>query len=392
MASYVEGTSGSMPRTKSLAGVVLAVVCLSAVAACGGDSGNEGGTEDTPAADSTGGSPSDAGTGTPDAEVDFSGAILFAQESTELHLIDPAEIDNLHEPAAVINTPDTTSGDWQRSSFSEDWEYAVAGSEGWFSVSRFDPAAGQYVEMFIIEPGDSSYSAEGEEFASATFSPTGTTLWLEKTTEDEEATVLWSVELTDHSTLDDIVESDFSVPVPPEYSYDDDPVWQFDSAGNPMVIPENRTVIGWIDENDGEDAEPGEWTAGYDVDESGGVVSPTVRSWGESGPGAEYEPIRRLGPTEFVMAATDGTGAGATTTGVVSRVTIDPVAEDVTFEPLVPLGAEGSLLSWAAISPDLDGALICTEADDAYYADLAAGGEPQDRGTCPMQTTAFGWK
>lgn len=356
----------------------MTAVGVSLLAACGSsdDGSTAGGDEtDTP--------PATDGTEPTAAEIEFTGlAVLEAPDGPAMRFVDPAAAERLDDATATVALPDRLSGEWTRSSFSEDWQYAVAGSGGSFRVSRFDESSGEYVELFTAEPGDDSYSGTGEQYESALFAPTGATLWVEKSTAD--GVVLASVELTADATLDDIVDSDITLPEPSAGG--DDPLWEFDSSGQPFVVPDEDPVT---------IAQEGAWRATYRLDESGGVVAPTLQTFADTGGDTAYRTIERIGPTEFVMAATDdidNAAGGAATNGVISHVSIDPVAESLTIEPLVPLGAEQDLLWWAAVSPDLDGAAFCVAPGDgsgvgtAYYADLAAGSEPQERGDCERES------
>ncbi|TDE02572.1 hypothetical protein [Jiangella asiatica] len=382
------------PRTHHRS-LVSALLALTLVAACGsGDSDDD--DDGDPAAPTPGGSSTAAA---PDsAVVEFSGIVSVSAipgVPTRLEIHDPDDVGG--DPRSIVELPDAPSSTWRRSSFSADWRYAVWGDDP-VTVGRLDPAAGTYTELFTLDPGDGGYAGGGVQYGNPAFAPNGSDLWVEVQRGDD--VMLASIEVGDDAAADDLDDSDVSLPAGQLGA--DEPEWRFASTGDPVLATEDAQVaIGAGGDTTGQ---PGDWRATYWLDEAGGVVAPAVSVWAESNVEATYTEELRVGPAEFIVVAHAPTEIGfddgaeaAREYGVVAHATIDPAAQDVTLDPLVPVGGDEQLALWSVVAPDESRALICIASPEvpdsgtAYLADLTGGGEPQEASDCGRRTEPLGW-
>lgn len=381
-----------MTRTRThRRSLVAAVLVLMAGAGCGsssdGDDPEATATPD-PSTSTSGGS----------ADIGFSGVVSVSAvpgAPTMLEIRDPDDLAGA--PRASVPLPDAPSSVWDRSSFSADWQYAAWGDDP-IRVARFDPGAGEYTELFTLEPGAGGYAGGDVEYGNVAFAPGGSTLWVETRRGDD--VVLASLEVAAEATADDLTDS--ALRLPGGRLGADDPEWRFASTGEPVLVTEDtQMAIGAGGDTTGQ---PGDWRATYWLDEAGGVVEPAVSVWAESNVEAVYTEELRLGPAEFVLVAHAPTEIGfddgadaAREYGVVAHATIDPAAETTALRPLVPVGGEDQLALWSVVAPDGTQALICIASAEipdtgtAYLADLTERGEPREAADCGRHTEPLGW-
>jgi hypothetical protein len=382
--------------------MLCAALLVPALASCGSDAEGTAETQDQSDGSGLDVTAQDTPSSSEPAEptVDFSGLVQVGNWAGggELRVVDPMSPDGGVEAKTEIELPFTEAG-YTRESFSPDWHYVAWTTDaGAVQVAELDPVQRRYVTSFTIKPTKGGYSTKSTSYAHPTFSPDGTTLWIEAIVEGDnlnEWHTLASVPYTDYRPgdtpqLTDLKTSDM------EGSYDDQQWWMFDQNGDPILSRElDRHRLG----NEYDDP----IVADYWTDQTGSIVKleigtaidPTDEAY------LGYHVVEQLGPEEF-MVAPDPEAIGfereAQKYGAVARATVDTAGRRVALEPMVPLGV-GGVPEWVMVSPDRTEAVLCVHRDRGagyvpYLADLQRAAEPQllSREECAdTGFTQLGW-
>lgn len=395
-------TLGKRLIRKASAFTVLSLA--TSLAACG--STDEQVAEDGPTADSTIGS-TDFHTETPTDEptpdqptASFDGIISLYLNSNvqKLKIEDEDSLGDHETEDTTVSLPDNTSHKKiTRSSFSGDWMFIAYGEEN-IQIDQFDEATNEYVDFIALSPEEGGYSEVGYSLENPRFAPDTSTLWVEKVSDGTSR--LASIDITSETDPSELTDSELTF----EKDYAGKNQWTFDTAGEPMLFKDSERIVS----SSWEDGEPGagDYRFGYRPDEVGGVVLPSLATFNADGRGNEYDVIKRVSKTEFIMAAIGDMaaehGQGAQETGAVLRMTIDPTKKSVDLEPLVPLAADKNLPSWVIVSPDFETLLFCHGQGDpmkrenvykGYEVSLGSDtGEPEEYGTCSRDKVILEWR
>lgn len=394
MVIMMPGRAGA----KRLRTVVGGLVVLSLLAACGSS------TEDTADSPQSTGSPSaegPSGSESPshDQPMEFTGIISLDEgdgPDSWLEIHDPEAFGDGAAPITSLALPHGDT-EWNRPSFSSDWRYAVRGEDS-VEILELDDETGEYVEWLTLSPDEGSYSEAGSRYGYPRFAPDGHTLWFERSADDDHQLV--SLEISPDADAGDITDSALSFQLSYRDPSAENPPWTFDSRGAPILIPEDDRVE--IESQHAGEPSGGDWSARYWLDDEGAVVLPSLTTWNDDGDSSSYIPVKRGGPTKFIMATQDvvaGGSGSADVTGVVLRMKVDPAAETLNVEPLVPLAADGVAPRWSLVSPDSESVIFChghgDPLDEPYHGYRAMldgqADEPEGIGRCDPDAKILDW-
>jgi hypothetical protein len=310
--------------------------------------------------------------------IDFSGIVEAGNwaDVGVLRIVDPMNLEDQTE----IHLPLSLAG-YTRESFSADWQYAAwTTNSGTVQVGELDAAQLRYEPAFTFKPTKGGYSTRSMHYDNPRFSPDGETLWLEAVVENDDLTethTLASVPYADYRPGDapelSNLKTSYLAPAPAEEW------WTFDHDGDPMLLREQDMQQIGEDEHD-------PVLADYWTDQSGAIVRLEIEAatHPEDLAYLGYQVADQVGPKEFIVA-TDPEGIltedVAKKYGVVARATVDPAHDEVTLEPMVPLGV-GGLPEWVMLSPDHTEALMCVHNAQGtrivpYLVKLRQGAEPK---------------